>query len=186
MKKRVLVLALVLSILLSACGGSPASDTPKAPDDSAESTPVESLPAESDSSENVPDEPTETEPPESTPIESGSPVSTGNILLDSELMVQDVMNGSGTEVIGQRAYINISADQLKEITSDSLVEFAENCVKNSGYNWVSIIADNGNGIFFSGSIIEIIEYGKMGNEGMLDETIGFLTLSDGVYTYSEN
>lgn len=179
MKKKIFALALVLSVLLSACGGSPASDSPD--------TPTESVPVESDPAENAPNTSAEDEPSESTPVESELPASTGNILLDSELIVHDVMNGSGTEVIGQYAYIKISAEQLKETTSDALLEFAQNRVENSGYNWVSIVTNNGNGIIFTGSDIVFPTYGKLSEKDKeLEETIGSLRLSDGVYTYSES
>lgn len=124
-------------------------------------------------------------PDGSTPSEITSVDESKNFLIDSELKVCDVLNGSGTEVIGQRAYINISSEQLQKITSDFLVEFAHTRVENSGYNWFSIIADNGNGIIFSGCIIDFAEYGKMDDEGMLEETIGHLSLSNDSYTYSE-
>lgn len=110
-----------------------------------------------------------------------------NFLMDSELTVKDVMNGSGDTVIGQRAYIRLGKDQLEEMTADHLREFAENRVEGSGYNWVSIIVTGGNGICFPGSDTTFAIYGKLDEEGMLEETIGTWTQqSDGSYIYSEN
>lgn len=161
---------------LSGNSPTPAENTPSASVSSppAESTPLEKQPEDSS---------TPSVPVESTP--SATPSSTGNILLDSELIVQDVMNGTGTEVIGQSAHVKISSEQLKNLTSDSLVEFAETRVKDSGYNWVSIVADGRDGIIFPGSDIVAPIYGKLSEKIKdLEESIGFLLLSDGVYTYS--
>lgn len=109
-----------------------------------------------------------------------------NILLDFEPTVKDVMNGTGDTVIGQCAYIYITSDQLKEITSDNLKEFADKVVDGSGYNWVSIMTYNGTGICFTGSDINYAVYGELGNNGELVKSQGMLTRdSDGNYSYSE-
>ena len=110
-----------------------------------------------------------------------------NDLMDYELTVKDVMNGTGDAVIGQCAYIRVSEKQLKEMTADHLREFAENRVEGSGYNWVSIITSSGNGICFTGSNTIIASYGKLGEDGILEDTVGAWTRqSDGSYTYSED
>ena len=110
-----------------------------------------------------------------------------NDLMDYELTVKDVMNGSGDTVIGQRAYIRLGKDQLEEMTADHLREFAENRVEGSGYNWVSIIVTGGNGICFPGSDTSFAEYGKLDEDGSLLESVGtWMRQSDGSYTYSEN
>ena len=110
-----------------------------------------------------------------------------NDLMDYELTVKDVLNGSGDTVIGQCAYIRASAKELEEMTADHLREFAENRVEGSGYNWVSIIVTGGNGICFPGSDISFAEYGKLDEDGSLLEGVGTWTRqSDGSYIYSEN
>ena len=150
-----------------------------------------SVPAGSPPSVSASSPPAES-PPEnsgtpSSPAESDPPAGTGNILLDSEFIVRDVTNGTGTEVIGQCAYIEISAEHMKNLSSDSLVEFAEARVKDSGYNWVSIVTDGGNGIIFPGSDIIAPVYGRLSEKDKdLEESIGFLLLSNGSYTYSES
>lgn len=154
-------------------GGNSSDPAGSLPSTSASSPPAESLP-ENGATPN-------------SPAENDPPVSTGNILLDSELIVCDVTNGTGTEVIGKCAYIEISDEQMKNLTSDSLVEFAEVRVKDSGYNWVSIVADGRNGIIFPGSDIIAPVYGRLSEKDKdLEESIGFLLLSDGAYTYSED
>ena len=110
-----------------------------------------------------------------------------NDLMDYELTLKDVMNGTGDTVIGQCAYIRVSEKQLEEMTADHLREFAENRVEGSGYNWVSIIVTGGNGICFPGSDPAFAEYGKLDEDGSLLESVGtWMQQSDGSYTYSEN
>lgn len=110
-----------------------------------------------------------------------------NDLMDYDLTVKDVLNGSGDTVIGQCAYIRPSATELEEMTADHLREFAEKRVEGSGYNWVSIIVTGGNGICFPGSDTSIAIYGKLDREGSVEESIGFWTRqNDGSYTYSED
>ena len=110
-----------------------------------------------------------------------------NDLMDYDLTVKDVLNGSGDTVIGQYAYIRPSATELEEMTADHLREFAEKRVEGSGYNWVSIIVTGGNGICFPGSDTSIAIYGKLDQEGSVEESIGFWTRqNDGSYTYSED
>lgn len=109
-----------------------------------------------------------------------------NPLMEHELSIEDVMNGTGDTVIGQCAYIRVSEKEFDEMTADHLREFAEKRVEGSGYNWVSIITSSGNGICFTGSNTIIASYGKLGEDGILEETVGAWTRqSDGSYTYSE-
>lgn len=110
-----------------------------------------------------------------------------NDLMDYELTVKDVMNGTGDTVIGQCAYIRPSAKEFEEMTAEHLREFAEKRVEGSGYNWVSIIVTGGNGICFPGSDTSFAEYGKLDEDGSLLESVGtWIRQSDGSYSYSEN
>lgn len=111
-----------------------------------------------------------------------------NILMTSDLKVENVMNGFGDAVIGKRAYIEIKASDLEAITLEQFQEFANNIVKDSGYNYISIIAtDSDTAIFFPGSMIEIASYGKVNEDGMLDEVVGNILLQDdGSYIYEPN
>ncbi|GFI25244.1 hypothetical protein IMSAGC012_00351 [Lachnospiraceae bacterium] len=96
------------------------------------------------------------------------------------------MNGSGTEKIGERAYIEIGKEDLQNVTQEDFKEFADTVVKDSGYNYFTVICDDGTGVFFGGSGIIIVSYGKLNDEGMLEETVGDILLQDnGEYIYEE-
>lgn len=110
-----------------------------------------------------------------------------NVLMDYELTVKDVKNGTGDSVIGKRAYIRIMKTQLAEITPENFVEFVESRVRDSGYNWVSIVCDDGTGICFPSSMVQVADYGKLDADGSIVESYGTISLAeDGTYSYSEN
>ena len=136
-------------------------------------------PEEETTQEETVEEPTEEET-EEAPQEA-----TGNPLLDAEVQVNDVMNGAGTEKIGEWAEVNISKEVLKTVTNEQFTEFCTNVVDNSGYNWFTIICDDGTGIVFSGSMTSNATYGEVDNEGAITTAIGYILLEDGAYTYSE-
>lgn len=108
-----------------------------------------------------------------------------NVLMDYDLIVKDVKSGSG-DVIGEYAYIRIMKKQLEEITEENYKEFAESVVKDSGYNWVSILCDDGTGICFPGSMYYVADYGKQDADGSILESYGTITLNEsGGYTYDK-
>lgn len=108
-----------------------------------------------------------------------------NVLMDYDLIVKDVKSGSG-DVIGEYAYIRIMKKQLEEITEENYKEFAESVVKDSGYNWVAILCDDGTGICFPGSMYYVADYGKQDADGSISEIYGTITLNEsGGYTYDK-
>lgn len=108
-----------------------------------------------------------------------------NVLMDYDLIVKDVKSGSG-DVIGKYAYIRIMKRQLEEITEENYKEFAESVVKDSGYNWVAILCDDGTGICFPGSMYYVADYGKQDADGSISESYGTITLNEsGGYTYDK-
>lgn len=109
-----------------------------------------------------------------------------NPLTQAKVKTAEVMNGSGTEKIGERAYIEISKEDLQDVTQEDFKEFADTVVKDSGYNYFTVVCNDGTGVFFGGSGIIIVSYGKLNDEGMLEETVGDILLQDnGEYTYEE-
>ena len=101
------------------------------------------------------------------------------------------MNGLGDSAIGERAYIEVTNDEMTSLTLEQFQEFASTVVSNYDGNYFSIIAtDSKKAIFFPASGITIVQYGTVDDNGMLDEVIGYILLQDdGSYTYepkSEN
>ena len=107
-----------------------------------------------------------------------------NPLISADFKTADVKSGSG-DILGQRGYINLSKSDLKTITNEQLVDFANEKVAGSGLNWVAIICEDGTGICFSGSIKEIASYGKLDSEGALLSAEGDLMLKNGIYEYTK-
>lgn len=107
----------------------------------------------------------------------------GNPLTVCDLIVKDVESGTG-EKIGEYAYIEISKGQLESVTAEQYKDFAETVVKDSGYNWVAIVCDDGTGICFPGSMYYVAQYGKQDTDGGILEVAGTITLDEsGGYTY---
>ena len=110
-----------------------------------------------------------------------------NVLLDCKVKVADVKNGLGTDVIGQRAYIDILKSQLVAVSEDDYKEFVETVVKDSGYNWFSIMCEDGTGITFPGSMYFVGEYGKQDKDGSILEKFGTISIQEGeTYLYEES
>ena len=109
-----------------------------------------------------------------------------NPLTAATLQEANVLNGTG-DVIGKRAYIEIKNDELTSVTQEQFKEFVDSVVKNSGYNYVTIIAtDVSKGIFFPASSEQIATYGTVNADGMIDVTIGDIMIqNDGTYSYTE-
>ena len=108
-----------------------------------------------------------------------------NVLMDYDLTVKDVKTGSGDK-IGEYAYIRITKAQLQAITEENYKEFVETVVKDSGYNWVAILCDDGTGICFPGSMYYVGTYGKQDTDGSILEDYGTITLDEnGGYTYEQ-
>lgn len=123
------------------------------------------------------------DPAINTPENSNSADSTGGRLENATIFTADIFNGSGTEVIGQRAYIILPKSALKEITESEYSVFLDSKVKDSGYNWFSIICDDGTGIVFNGCFTGVGTYGNMDQEGAVVEAIGYITLTENGYIY---
>lgn len=105
-----------------------------------------------------------------------------NILMNSELIEAPVMNGTRTEQIGTYAYIKLSSSDFNSLKPEDYYEFAVSKVDKSGYNWVSIISDNGQGATWSGSIISVLTFGELDNEGCITKQEAVWELSNNTYS----
>lgn len=119
----------------------------------------------------------------SAPVDPQENNSADGRLRNASIFTADVHNGSGNEVIGQRAYIIFPKSALSEITVDAFVQFVNSNVKDSGYNWFSIICDDGTGINFAGNTYLFATYGNMDNEGSITNPIGYITITENSCTY---
>ena len=159
MKKTLYFLCLLsLLVVLPACSGSGGVDTPPPETPSAE-TPSDPVP-QSD-----------------------------NPLLLSGFFTGDVLSGTGKN-IGTYGYTLIEKSDLPDINSNKfseyLSEFADEKVQDSGYNWVSIIFDDGTGVFFGGSGTLFADYGNLDDEGCIIDLFGTFIKNSGRYEYEEN
>ena len=99
-------------------------------------------------------------PDNSAPSSSPAPASS-NPLMEAELHTADVMNGFGTEKIGEWGYIEISKSDMSAVTGEQLTEFCQNRYGGSGLNWVGIIFEDGTGLRVGPGWQASIEYGKI-------------------------
>ena len=141
-KKLLFIALLLVSMLfsLSSCGWVTITDGP---------------PAETPGSEQ--------DPPavSSAPIDPPAPISV-NPLMEAELHTADVMNGFGTEKIGEWGYIEISKSDMASVTGEQLTEFCQNKCDGSGLNWVGIVFDDGSGLHITpGTWFVQIDYGTI-------------------------
>lgn len=120
-----------------------------------------------------------TEPEEAKP-ESDNP------LLNAEIQIGDVLDGTKSKKLGEWAEIQISKAILEEITQEQFSEFCNDIVNESGYNWFTISCEDGTGIQFAGSIPYVSTYGSLDNEGCIAESMGTIMVQeDGKYIYTE-
>lgn len=86
-----------------------------------------------------------------------------------------VYSGSG-QSIGTYGYIKVQKSSLPTLFTDEFfdyfTEFADTKVQDSGYNWVSIILDDGTGFCFNGSNTVAVDYGHLDNEGCITTKLG--------------
>ena len=143
------------------------------------------FPSCSDSGKDAP-------PPEVPPVSETPPNPTpqsDNPLLCSEFYADDVLSGTGKK-IGTYGYTKIGKSDCPDLDSEKfaeyLTEFADTKVQDSGYNWVSIIFDDGTGVCFAGAGTIIADYGNVDNEGCITDLFGTYTKGSDGYEYEQN
>lgn len=119
--------------------------------------------------------------------ESTSDKNTGNStspLMAAEISTAPVKSGDGSKTLGTYAYISVPKNILKTVTMEQFIEFTQNVVKDSGYNWFSIICDDGTGIQWAASLPQLATFGKMDSDKCVIETYGDITWDYDKETYS--
>lgn len=88
-----------------------------------------------------------------------------------------VMNGIGTEKIGTYGFVVADKKLTQEITEEDYLEFCNDCVRNSNYNWFTLDFNDGTGIVFSGAIPETGTYGTLDETRCIDEVILYISIN---------
>lgn len=106
------------------------------------------------------------------------PAVTGNILIDA---------GEKTKRVGagMMAYIEITKEELRNVSQEDFKAFAETKVKGCGYNWISVMCEDGTGIQFTGGTYTIAIYGDIDCDGCVESPAGYIWLNDGAFIYEE-
>lgn len=107
---------------------------------------------------------------------------TPNPLTEAPFQTKDVTDENGAST-GLRGYAEITKGELEAISAPQLKEFADQHVKNSPLQWVSIITPEGDGIYFPDSNYEYGEYGLLSPDGKISSLHGTITLINGAYQF---
>ncbi|MBD5476729.1 MAG: hypothetical protein HDR17_12245 [Lachnospiraceae bacterium] len=176
MMKKLIFTLLSCSLLLTACGTS--DDTTPALSETETATVIDD---ETEPLAEVPETTESTETPESTEHDSADL----NSILGYPVHFADVTNGFGTDTIGERAYVEISKNELKNMSEE---EYSELCtyVESLDKNWFTVVCDDGTGLVFTGCSSIIVTYGQLDDSGRIDVSLGDILNSGGSITYTES
>lgn len=176
MMKKLIFTLLSCTLLLTACGTS--DDTTPALSDAAAATVIDD---ETESLAEIPETAESAEAPESIEDDSADLDS----ILGYPVHFADVTNGFGTDTIGERAYVEISKNELKNMSEE---EYSELCtyVESLDNNWFTVVCDDGTGLVFTGCSSIIVTYGQLDDSGRIDVSIGDISNSGGSITYTES
>lgn len=112
---------------------------------------------------------------------------TGNILLDTESEIEDVLSGTG-EFIGNRILYSISKNDMQSVTAEQFVEFMDNRVlniSNAIFNYITIDFGDGTGLLFMPGTA-VATYGEIDETDSIVKQIGVIMPDEnGTYVYSE-
>ena len=98
--------------------------------------------------------------------------------------ILDVLSGSGDK-IGERIAFSFNKAEFQSISYDDIKAFMDDKLegyKEDGYNYCSIVFDDGTGICFSGCSPILAAYGTIDGDGMVTESKGFLEDKDTYFT----
>lgn len=115
------------------------------------------------------------------PADTGAKDTGSNPLMGLDVVKVPVMNGIGTEQIGERAYVVAERSVLEsEVTPEQFIEFVEKVVGDGNYNWFTIDLNDGTGMQFTGTAL--IDYGYLDDEDCVAESIAIYAVGqDGHY-----
>lgn len=104
-------------------------------------------------------------------------VDTEHVFQNAEIKTAPVKSGSG-EVIGKRAYVEVSKEDAKKVPFNTFVTFQDYTIKDADYNYFTICFDDGTGIVYAGCVIQYPYYGKIDDTGSIIEAEGYLEIQD--------
>jgi hypothetical protein len=93
-----------------------------------------------------------------------------------EIEVSGVYSGGGQK-LGTRAEVFADKALTREMTGQEFAEYYHSFIEGSGHNWFTISFGDGTAIHFPG-LIMIGRYGSVGDEGMLTETLAYVTIEN--------
>lgn len=97
----------------------------------------------------------------------------GNYMDTLKLESRDVMNGTGTNVIGQYGYVKADEAKLKQVSKEDFQAWVSANVEgqNDKYNWATIDFGNGTGIQWQACItVYGSPFGGIDDEGCLTQS----------------
>jgi len=95
------------------------------------------------------------------------------------------MNGIKTEKIGEYASIEVKKADAKSASANDFKEFVDTRIRESGYNWWSVIFEDGTAIVFPASQVMAANYGAADYDGTIVTVYGDIILDtdNASYTY---
>lgn len=112
---------------------------------------------------------------------------TGNILLDSESEIKDLLSETG-EFVGRRILYRLSKSDMQAVSQEQFAEFMNDRIlqlSNEVFNYVTIDFGDGTGLLFMPGVA-VVTYGEIDNTGAIIYQIGVAILEEnGLYNYSQ-
>lgn len=109
----------------------------------------------------------------------------GNFLLNAEIQTADVYLRDSGELSGERGYIEISKSDLATMTPSQYLEFYQNVLKDSSYQWFSVICPDGTGLFIPDCADGAACFCDLDALGRQTEVHGYLVIQDDSCIYQE-
>lgn len=103
-----------------------------------------------------------------------------NYLKQLKVRNNPVVNGTGTEKIGTYGFVKAEKELAQQVSEQEYLDFCNDVVRDSGYNWFTVVFSDGTGITFTSSIPET------GTYGVIDETYCIVQPIDYININSDN
>ncbi len=112
---------------------------------------------------------------------------TGNILLDSEPEIKDLLSETD-EFVGRRILYKLSKSDMQTVSQEQFTEFMNARIlqlSNEMFNYVTIDFGDGTGLLFMPGV-SVVTYGEIDTTGSIISQIGIAMLEEtGAYSYRQ-